>query len=186
MKIRPGILALSLLLMASTSRANDLKPETLQAWQEYIQSTDSQMRQRLNQGAFLRVDEAPDHLASLLQGEILVEPVTRNGHPSSTGAAITSAVERSPLMPSSSNVDGACQTPTVSFAAAAAVPPGAPVGDVLAGVDVQPASRMTRNATSGDAPCHRLLLRGMRSGTRERHERALCPARIVEPRWSTV
>jgi hypothetical protein len=80
MKIGSGILALSLLLMASTSSANDLKPETLQAWQEYIQSTDSQMRQRLNQGAFLRVDEAPDHLASLLQGEILVEPVTRNGH----------------------------------------------------------------------------------------------------------
>jgi hypothetical protein len=80
MNIRSGILALSFLLVAPTSRANDLKPETLQAWQEYIQSTDSQMRQRLNQGTFLRVEEAPDHLASLFQGGILVEPVTRSGH----------------------------------------------------------------------------------------------------------
>jgi hypothetical protein len=81
MNIRSGILALSLLLVAPTSHANDLKPETVKAWEEYVQAANSQFRERLNQrGHFLRVEEAPDRVSSLIQGQILVEPVGTNGH----------------------------------------------------------------------------------------------------------
>ena len=81
MKIRSGILALSLLLMVATSHANDLKPETLKAWDEYIQSVNAQLQDRLNpDGHFLRVDETRDRLLRLVQGQILVEPVGTSGH----------------------------------------------------------------------------------------------------------
>jgi hypothetical protein len=81
MSIRTGILALSLLLAVSTSHAVDLKPETVKAWDEYVQSVNSQLRDRLSRdGHFLRVEEAPDRVSSLLQGQIVAEPVAGNGH----------------------------------------------------------------------------------------------------------
>ena len=81
MSIRSGILALSLLLAASTLHAVDLKPETVKAWDEYVQSVNSQLRDRLSRdGHFLRVEEAPDRVSSLLQGQIVAEPVAGNGH----------------------------------------------------------------------------------------------------------
>lgn len=81
MKVRAGILALSLLLIASTSRAGELRPETLKAWDEYIQSVNAQLQDRLNHdGHFLRAEDAPDRLSSVIQGQILVEPVAGNGH----------------------------------------------------------------------------------------------------------
>jgi hypothetical protein len=81
MKIRSGVLALAIFLMVSTSHAKELKPETVKAWDEYVQSVNAQLQDRLNrEGHFLRVDEAPDRLASLLQGQILAEPVAANGH----------------------------------------------------------------------------------------------------------
>jgi hypothetical protein len=81
MSFRSGILALSLLLAVSTSHAVDLKPETVKAWDEYVQSVNSQLRDRLSRdGHFLRVEEAPDRVASLLQGQIVAEPVAGNGH----------------------------------------------------------------------------------------------------------
>jgi hypothetical protein len=76
MKVRSRILALSLLLMVSPSRANELKPETVEAWDEYVQSVNAQFRERLNRdGRLLRVEEAPDRLSTLMQGQILAEPV---------------------------------------------------------------------------------------------------------------
>src|SRR5690349_20629323 len=76
MRVRAGILALSLLLLASTSRAGELRPETLKAWDEYIQSVNAQFQDRLNRDRhFLRIEEVPDRLSSLIQGQILVEPV---------------------------------------------------------------------------------------------------------------
>jgi hypothetical protein len=81
MKIRSGLLVLSLLLMVSPSRASELKPETLKAWEEYIQSVDKQLRGRVNgDGHFLRVEEDADQVSSLIQGQILVEPAAKNGH----------------------------------------------------------------------------------------------------------
>lgn len=81
MKIRSSILAMSLLLAVSTSHAVDLKPETVKAWDEYVQSVNTQFQDRLNRdGHFLRVEEAPDRVSSLMQGQILAEPVAGNGH----------------------------------------------------------------------------------------------------------
>jgi hypothetical protein len=80
MNIRSGLLALSLLLVVPASYANELKPETLKAWEEYVQAANAQFRERLNQGShFLRVEQEPDRVSSLIQGQILVEPVGRNG-----------------------------------------------------------------------------------------------------------
>ena len=81
MKIRSSILALSLLLMVSPSRANELKPETVEAWDQYVQSVNAQFREGLNRGGhLLRVEEAPDRLSTLMQGQILAEPVAGSGH----------------------------------------------------------------------------------------------------------
>ena len=81
MKIRSSILALSLLLSISPSRATELKPETVEAWDQYVQSVNVEFRERLNRdGHLLRVDEAPDRLSTLMQGQILAEPVAGNGH----------------------------------------------------------------------------------------------------------
>ena len=67
--------------MVATSHANDLKPETLKAWDEYIQSVNAQLQDRLNRdGHFLSVDETRDRLLRLVQGQILVEPVGTSGH----------------------------------------------------------------------------------------------------------
>jgi hypothetical protein len=80
MNIRSGILALFILLLPCTSRAGELKSETVKAWDEYIQAVNSQMRDRLNQsGPFLRVEETPDRASSVLHGQILVEPVANDG-----------------------------------------------------------------------------------------------------------
>ena len=80
MKIRSGVLALSLFLMVSTSHAKELRPETVKAWDQYVQRVNAQLQDRLNhEGHFLRVDNAPDRLASLLQGQILAAPVAANG-----------------------------------------------------------------------------------------------------------
>jgi len=46
------------------ANAASLEPATLQAWEQYIESTNSRMEQRLSPGkSFLWVDEAPERLA---------------------------------------------------------------------------------------------------------------------------
>jgi hypothetical protein len=59
--------------------AADLNEQTLKAWDEYIQGTNSQMKQRLiGTSAFLWIDEAPGRRERVRQGEILVEPGNKN------------------------------------------------------------------------------------------------------------
>jgi hypothetical protein len=59
--------------------ASDLNQQTLQAWNEYIEGTKSQMKQRLSGTAsFLWIDEDPGRRERLRQGEILVEPASQN------------------------------------------------------------------------------------------------------------
>ncbi len=56
--------------------AAELKPESLLAWDEYVQSADAAMQTRLRPGhSFLWVDEAPDRRRQLRAGEILVTSV---------------------------------------------------------------------------------------------------------------
>jgi hypothetical protein len=64
------------LVAPAASRGAELKEETLKTWDAYIQTADSQMRDRL-QGPFLWVDEAPDRLQRIRAGEILISPVGR-------------------------------------------------------------------------------------------------------------
>lgn len=59
--------------------AADLKPETAQAWQEYIKAAEARNQKRLAQGSpFLSADAAPAEAAKLRQGEILASPTVPN------------------------------------------------------------------------------------------------------------
>jgi len=59
-----------------TAAAASLEPATLRAWEEYVESANMRMEQRLSPGkTFLWVDEAPDRLARVRAGEIIVSPV---------------------------------------------------------------------------------------------------------------
>ncbi len=69
-----GLTCVSFLLAPAASCAIELKKQTLEAWDAYIQAAKSQMRER-EQGSFLWVDEAPDRLQSVRAGKILVSPV---------------------------------------------------------------------------------------------------------------
>jgi hypothetical protein len=62
------------------TRGAELKPETMQAWNQYVLSADSRMRERLGPGhQFLWSDESPDRSARLRRGEILIAPMTGSG-----------------------------------------------------------------------------------------------------------
>ncbi len=63
----------------STLSATDLSQQTLKAWDEYIQGTDSRMKQRLaGTTTFLWIDESPGRRERVHQGEILVQPVNKD------------------------------------------------------------------------------------------------------------
>jgi hypothetical protein len=67
-----GSAVLGLSMMAALHAA-ELKPETLSAWDRYVQSADAAMQARLRPGSsFLWIDEAPDRRRQLRAGEILV------------------------------------------------------------------------------------------------------------------
>jgi len=71
----PLIPLISLFLPATVDAAS-LEPPTSKAWDEYIESANMRMEQRLSHGsAFLWVDEVPDRLARVRTGEIVVSPV---------------------------------------------------------------------------------------------------------------
>lgn len=73
-KVLMGLTCVSFLLAPAASYATELKKQTLEAWDEYIQTANSQMRERVP-GSFLWVDEAPDRLQSVGAGKILVSPI---------------------------------------------------------------------------------------------------------------
>ena len=59
--------------------AADLNQQTINAWDEYIQAINSQMTQRSNgTTSFLWIDEAPGRRERVRQGEILVEPGSKD------------------------------------------------------------------------------------------------------------
>ena len=56
--------------------AADLKPETVQTWEEYVKAVSARnQRQFVSGGSFLSIDEMPDQVARLRAGEIVVSPV---------------------------------------------------------------------------------------------------------------
>jgi hypothetical protein len=70
------LIPLLTLLFPRTVNAASLEPATLSAWEEYVESANMRMEQRLSPGkTFLWVDETPDRLARVRAGEIVVSPV---------------------------------------------------------------------------------------------------------------
>lgn len=75
MRTRCTWLVAILLSAPSILSATDLNPQTISAWDAYIQVTNSRMEQRLSgNSSFLWIDEAPGRRERVRQGEILVEP----------------------------------------------------------------------------------------------------------------
>jgi hypothetical protein len=61
-----------LLVVVFTAQATELKPETVQAWREYVASASARMQGRLRPGVhFLKVDEDQDWISKVRRGEIL-------------------------------------------------------------------------------------------------------------------
>src|SRR5271169_6483005 len=73
-KFLVGFMWLSFMVVPATAEGAELKKETQQAWDAYIQKTNSQMVDR-PQGPFLWVDEVPDRSHSVHNGKILVSPI---------------------------------------------------------------------------------------------------------------
>ena len=69
MKLATG----ALFAILSTASAAELKPETLKAWNEYVQTVDASMEDRVRAGKFLRLDdESLDRRNEVRGGEIFV------------------------------------------------------------------------------------------------------------------
>src|SRR5450759_3584378 len=75
-----GLVAVMVAGAPRLTRGAELKPETIQAWNQYVRSADSHMRERLDTGhQFLWTDESPERSTRLRRGEILVAPMTGSG-----------------------------------------------------------------------------------------------------------
>jgi|SRR5580700_8709368 hypothetical protein len=71
-------IALAALLLPMRAAAADLKPETVQAWEAYLQAAKARIQERLADGtSFLSID-AEHAAAKLRQGEIIVSPARPN------------------------------------------------------------------------------------------------------------
>jgi len=63
------------LLSPAAAHGAHLEPVTSQVWENYVQSATDRMEHRLSPGqSFLWVDEAPDRLARVRAGEVVVSP----------------------------------------------------------------------------------------------------------------
>jgi hypothetical protein len=69
-----GFMCLSFVVVPATSEGVELKKETQQAWDVYIQTAHLQMVERTHD-PFLWVDEVPDRSHSVRDGKILVSPI---------------------------------------------------------------------------------------------------------------
>ena len=72
MNIRFGFVLLTIVF---TAHAAELKPETLKAWQQYVQSATAKMQEHLcPESHFLKIDDDQDWVRRVRSGEILVLP----------------------------------------------------------------------------------------------------------------
>jgi hypothetical protein len=72
--------SLALLALVYTAYAAELKPETMNAWKEYIQSANVRMQDYLSpKSHFLQIDEDQDWVRRIRGGEVLVSPVGLHG-----------------------------------------------------------------------------------------------------------
>jgi hypothetical protein len=66
----------SLIVLPTVASANELKPETLQAWNDYIAAAKTQLADQASsqQGSFLWIDREPERVQKVKTGEPAVEP----------------------------------------------------------------------------------------------------------------
>ncbi len=70
------MIALNVIVSAANTSGASLKPETVQAWKEYVRVADTRMQQRLStDSAFLWIDEVPGGAALIRRRQIVVAPV---------------------------------------------------------------------------------------------------------------
>src|ERR1700719_2785172 len=70
-------LAIVVCVVAAVASANELRPETLQSWNSYIQTVNSNMNGRFDgRRAFLWIDERPDQARLVRQGQAVVSPAS--------------------------------------------------------------------------------------------------------------
>lgn len=76
MKIWQGI---ATVLLIGTAQAAELKPETVKAWDQYIEDVNARMQERLrSDGTFLWMDEAAERGRQVREGRIVVAPMTQH------------------------------------------------------------------------------------------------------------
>jgi hypothetical protein len=70
-----AVVALMMLSLATRVAAADLKPETVQTWEAYLQAAKDHNQKQIADGAcFLTIDAEPADSAKLRQGEVIVSP----------------------------------------------------------------------------------------------------------------
>ncbi len=75
----PSAILLLAIFFSVRSIAADLKPETIQAWNEYVRAAEVRNLKHLSQGApFLAIDALPGEAAKLRQGDIIASPAAPN------------------------------------------------------------------------------------------------------------
>ena len=84
-----GLLIAAAVFPAANLQAADLKPETVTAWNAYVQTAQSRMTARLSGGQkFLWADEDPARLQRVRNGAVEVAPVAARGFQSVPGGLI--------------------------------------------------------------------------------------------------
>src|SRR5689334_11647592 len=73
-----GAAVLSVLGFSLISSAAELAPDTLRAWNEYIQAENAKVAGRSPGEPFLWIDESPDRRRRVHDGEILIAPAAKN------------------------------------------------------------------------------------------------------------
>jgi len=76
-----GLAAIFLLVLFSPAEtiAADLKPETIQAWNDYVRAAEERNLKHVSQGnMFLAIDALPAEAAKLRQGDIIASPLASN------------------------------------------------------------------------------------------------------------
>jgi hypothetical protein len=77
---RNGLAILVLLAVPAISKASELKRETLNAWDDYLRTTNLRMHRKLGTGhPFLCIDEESGRSQRIRQGEILISPTREAG-----------------------------------------------------------------------------------------------------------
>ncbi len=78
--LRFTLLMIATLVVSSVASANGLEPQTLKAWNDYIQAVNTQMQQRASGAtSFMWLDEAPGRREAVRRGETVVQPAREDG-----------------------------------------------------------------------------------------------------------